>query len=78
MSPPNINQVNNIRRESLICFLAIIVARGSWLDLQYTIHELLPSIIAVVHRVLPQFQILEVDTGAAGYGAKGVLDSFDL
>ncbi|MBA7607498.1 hypothetical protein ES703_14657 [subsurface metagenome] len=34
--------------------------------------------IAMVHRVLPQLQILQVDTGTSGYGAKRVLDSLDI
>ncbi len=87
MSPASINQVNNIRLETFVRFLAIIVLRISYcvsriLLVFYAIFithdELFPSILAMVHRILPQLQIFQVYAGAPGHGAERVLDSFDL
>ncbi len=76
MNPAKVNQVNNIRLETLICFLAIIVLRIAYFvlrithDASHTTHnESFPSVFVVVHRILPQLQIFKIDTGTASYAA---------
>lgn len=80
MNPVSINQVNNIRLETFICFLAIIVCCQF-----FTISaicaapiESFPPVFVVVHCILPQLQVFQIDTGSPSDAAQRIIDNLDL
>ena len=75
--PASIPHANSNRSETVLFLLDITVFYPSpevaYRPLGPTHHHLFPPVVAVVHRVFPQFEIFQINTGSLRDGIQWVI-----